>query len=185
MLQLRIEDGDRILVRGAASGVGLAFTKLVKAAHPQVQIYGSVRNLEKQERLLAHDYDGVILDLEGQLQTDLTFSKVLELVGPSVIKDSISHMDMQGIICSTGLLGGQWFLEDFDPSYELRKNIYLTTFYSGNVSGKLWQSLFDYIERYQVVVKPEKVFSLEQIEEAHDYLESPEAFGKVIVRNED
>ncbi|SDB34534.1 hypothetical protein SAMN02910293_01705 [Streptococcus henryi] len=35
MLQLRLEDGDRVLVRGAASGVGLAFTKLVKAKYPQ------------------------------------------------------------------------------------------------------------------------------------------------------
>ncbi|MGT2829090.1 zinc-binding dehydrogenase [Streptococcus hillyeri] len=185
MQQLRLEDGDRILVRGASSGVGVAFTKLVKAIFPKCQVYGSVRNRQKEAQLLAVGYDGVIVDKDGKLETDLTFHKVFELVGPSSIKDSIAHMEMYGIVCSTGLLGNQWYLEEFDPTYELRKNIYLTTFYSGNVSEEQWQSLFDVIEHYQIDVKPEKVFSLDDIRLAHDYLESSQAFGKVIVRNKE
>ncbi|MGT2802690.1 zinc-binding dehydrogenase [Streptococcus henryi] len=123
--------------------------------------------------------------MDGHLQTALTFSKALELVGPLVIKDSIAHMDHYGIICSTGLLGGQWYLEDFDPTFDLKKNIYLTTFYSGNVSSEQWQSLFDYIDCYQVDVRQEKIFSLDQIRAAHDYLDSPQALGKIIVLNDD
>lgn len=185
MLQLRLEDGDRVLVRGAASGVGLTFTKLVKAKYPQLKVYGSVRRLDKEAQLLAQGYDGIIQELDGLLQTDMTFNKVLELVGPSVIKDSIAHMDAYGVICSTGLLGGQWYLKNFDPTFDLKKNIYLTTFYSGNVSSEQWQSLFDYINCYQVDVRPEKIFSLDQIRAAHDYLDSPQALGKIIVLNDD
>ncbi|MBM7643648.1 alcohol dehydrogenase catalytic domain-containing protein [Streptococcus loxodontisalivarius] len=185
MLQLRLEDGDKVLVRGAASGVGLAFTKLVKAAHPDMRVVGSVRNLKKEAQLLAAGYDQIILEEDGLLQTQEVFDKVLELVGPSVIKDSIAHMAPYGIICNTGLLGGQWYLEDFEPTFDLSKNIYLTTFYSGNVSAEGWQSLFDYIAKYGVKVSPDKIFSLESIQEAHAFLEGPDALGKVVVMNED
>lgn len=41
-----------------------------------------------------------------------------------------------GIICSCGQLGGVWMQQDFDSIMELQRNVYLTTFYSGNVSQK-------------------------------------------------
>ncbi|MXQ48931.1 zinc-binding dehydrogenase [Streptococcus pneumoniae] len=184
MKQLRIEKNDTILVRGAASGVGIAFTKLVKATYSQVRIIGSVRHLEKADRLMAFGYDDIILEKDGELKTDLIFDKVLELVGPSVIKNSISHMAMNGIICNTGLLGGQWYLEKFDPTFDLQKNIYLTTFYSGNVSKDALQALLNYIEKSDIDVRPERMFTLDCISEAHAYVESSEAIGKVVVRNE-
>lgn len=64
-------------------------------------------------------------------------------------------------------------------------NTYLTTFYSGNVSGAKLQELLDYIQEFAVDTSPEKVFSLDQIVQAHQYLESQAGFGKVIVLNED
>lgn len=30
-------------------------------------------------------------------------------------------MALNGIICNTGLLGGQWYLEKFDPTFDLQK----------------------------------------------------------------
>lgn len=88
-------------------------------------------------------------------------------------------------VVSTGRLGGKWYLEEFDPIEQLRKNVYLTTFASGNVNQDKLQEMFDYIMTYQVPVGPEKVFSLDTIQEAHRYLEGPEAFDKVIVLNEE
>ena len=41
------------------------------------------------------------------------------------------------------------------------------------------------MEYCQVDVRPEKVFSIEQIQDAHAYLESSQSFGKVIVKNEE
>ncbi|WP_161980985.1 alcohol dehydrogenase catalytic domain-containing protein [Streptococcus sp. S784/96/1] len=184
MLQLQLTSNDTVLVRGAASGVGISFTKLVKAVYPNLNVYGSVRHLVKEAQLLAVGYDGVILETNGTLETEKTFTKILELVGPSVIKDSISHLANSGIICCTGLLGGQWFLESFDPTFDLANNGYLTTFYSGNVSREQWQSLFDFLETYQVDVSPVKCYRIEEIRKAHDYLESSQAFGKVVIVNE-
>lgn len=75
-------------------------------------------------------------------------------------------------------------MENFDPITELANNIYLTAFYSGNVNEEKLNELFEYIERYQIQVKPEKIFKLNEIQKAHDYLESKESFGKVIVLND-
>ena len=127
----------------------------------------------------------MILDKDGVLQTEEQFDKVLDLVGPSAILDTFSRTADGGMICSCGLLGGQWTIPDFDPIEMLYRNLYLTTFASGNVSQSKLQALVDFVERYKVDVRPEKVFSIEQIQDAHAYLESSQSFGKVIVKNEE
>ncbi|MCS4487440.1 zinc-binding dehydrogenase [Streptococcus sciuri] len=180
---LKITSHDRILVRGGASGVGTAFVKLVKAKFSDVKVYASVRNTAKKAQLLDAGYDDLVSDDNGVLKTDVTFTKILELVGPATIKDSLGHLQEDGMICSCGQLGRKWYLEEFDPIMELKNNVYLTTFYSGNVSQKKIQKMLTYIEQEQVDVRPERVFDLETIQKAHDYLESDVAFGKVIVLN--
>ena len=59
---------------------------------------------------------------------------------------------------------------------------YLTTFYSGSVNAEKITELFAYIEQYHVPVTPERVFRLEEIVAAHQYVESSEGYGKVVVR---
>ena len=125
---LKIESDDVVLVRGGASGVGTAFVKLVKAKFPEVKVYASVRNVAKKAQLLSVGYDDIVIDDNGLLKTDLTFTKILELVGPATIKNSIAHLEESGIVCSCGQLGRKWYLEDFDPIMELQNNVYLTTF---------------------------------------------------------
>ena len=180
---LQIQAGDVTLVRGAASGVGIAMLRLIKARFPQNHVYGSSRSLSKVPELLEKGFDGVILDQQNRLQTDKMFDKILELVGPASVKNSFDHIKEHGIVCSNGQLGGKWYLEEFDPIMELKNNSYLTSFYSGNVSQKKIQELLDYVSDYHVDTRPEKIFSLEQIAEAHSYLESSSGLGKVIVLN--
>ncbi|MCI6272337.1 MAG: zinc-binding dehydrogenase [Erysipelotrichaceae bacterium] len=181
---LKVSEGDTVLVRGATSGVGIAFAKLLKAKYPNIKLFGSTRYENKAKKLNEYGYDDVVLDMDDKLETKLNFDKIFDLIGPKVIKNSISHLNENGIICNTGLLGGSWYLEDFDPIMELKNNVYLTTFYSGNVTEEKLNELFEYIKRYKIKIKPEKIFKLEEIKQAHDYLESSESFGKVVIINE-
>ena len=144
-------------------------------------IYGSTNKKEKIEILKKQGFTDVFLDTVKELQTDLQFNKILELVGPKTIKNSIRHLKEGGIICSSGQLGEEWYLREFDPIMELKNNVYLTTFYSGNVSAEKINEMLAYIEKYKVNVSPEKVFSLEDTPKAHDYVESGNNFGKVVV----
>ena len=113
----------------------------------------------------------MILDKDGVLHTKEQFDKVLDLVGPSAILDTFARTAEGGIICSCGLLGGQWTVPDFDPIEMLSRNLYLTTFASGNVFHDKLQALVDFVEQYRVDVQPEKVYQIDQIQEAHAYLE--------------
>ena len=179
--QLRIAPQDRVLVRGAGSGVGVAFAQLLKAQFPHVVLHGSTRNPAKATRLQAVGFDGVITEADGKIQTDQSYDKILELVGPATLRDSFSHINEHGIVCNTGQLGNIWYVNNFDPIIELKNNSYLTAFYSGNVSQAKLDAMFDYIRQFNVKILIERVFTLEQVPEAHRFLQSADGFGKVVV----
>ena len=178
---LKISEKDSVLVRGASSGVGVAFLRLLKGKYPGVFAAGSSRNPDKAGELLRVGYDSFLTDRDGVLAEAGKYDRILELIGPAAIRDSLRHLKEGGIICSAGQLGGKWFLEDFDPIMELKDNVYLTTFYSGNVSVEKMNEMFSFIETYHVDVKPEKIFSLEQVPQAHQWLEESRGFGKCVV----
>lgn len=183
ILNLRIQDGQKLLVRGGSSGVGVAFTKLAKALFARSKITGTTRRMEKSEQLLAVGYDNVVQDKDGKLVTNDDYDGVLELIGPATVKDTFKHVNEGGIVCSTGELGNQWYLSDFDPIMDIAPNGYLTSFYSGNVDEQKLNHLLHLIEVKNIDVKPTKIFSLDELPEAHKFLESTRSFGKVVVLN--
>lgn len=67
-------------------------------------------------------------------------------------------------------------------NYRITKKCLSDNFFSGNVSQKALQEFIDFVEKYQVDVAPERVFTIDEIQDAHRYLESAHSFGKVIVR---
>ena len=178
---LRIEDGYAVLVRGGASGVGIAFLRHMRAQFPHMYIVGSTRREEQRTRMLAAGYSDVVIEEDGILRTDERYDCILELVGPAVMKDSMKHLVRGGILCNTGLLGGKWDLEGFEPIGDLAEDAYLTSFYSGNVREEHLSELFAYIRQYKVPVRPERVFTLSDTAEAHRWLEGRDGFGKAVV----
>ena len=178
---LRIEDGYTVLVRGGASGVGIAFLRLMRAQFPHMYIVGSTRRAEQRTRMLTAGYSDVVIEEDGILRTDERYDRILELVGPAVMKDSMKHLARGGILCNTGLLGGKWDLEGFEPIGDLAEDAYLTSFYSGNVREEHLSELFAYIRQYKVPVRPERVFTLSDTAEAHRWLEERDGLGKAVV----
>lgn len=164
---LRIGPGMKVVVRGATSGVGVAFLRLLKAGFSDVRAVGTTRNTDKGHRLLDAGFDDVGLDDGGALATEEKFDRGLELIGPATMRDTCAHMVEGGIVCSTGQLGGQWYLDGFDPIVDLPPNGYLTSAYSDNVSANAVQQLFSYVESKGVGVAPERVFRLDQVSDAH------------------
>lgn len=66
---------------------------------------------------------------------------------------------------------------------DLAPNAYLTSFYSGNVDNEKLNDMLKLIEEKHVAVKPTKIFALDELPQAHAFLESKKSFGKVIVLN--
>lgn len=183
LLNLQLNSQDSVLVCGGSSGVGVAFLKLAKTLYKGIRVVGTSRSASKNESLLNAGYDEVVMDQHGQLQTSQKFNKVFELIGPATVKDSFCHLKEGGIVCSTGELGNQWYLQDFDPIMDIAPNSYLTSFYSGNVDNVKLNALLAVIEQKHVPVKPTRIYRLDQVPEAHRFLEGQTSFGKVIVLN--
>lgn len=174
--------GSSVLVRAASSGVGIAFARLVHAAWPGLRLVGSTRTLAKADSLLAAGYADIVLDRDGRLKTDEKFSRALELIGPRTIRDTIAHLSRGAIVCSTGELGGDWYLQDFDPIVDLPEDGYLTSFYSGNVSQGRIDALFGFIGRHHVPVAPERVMGFDEVRAAHELIDSGAGVGKIVIR---
>ena len=177
--RLRLGDGQDVLVRGATSGVGIAFSKLVRALYPSCSITGSTRSADKGERLLNAGFDRYVVDDRNALRTKASFDAILDLIGPAAAKDTFAHIAPGGTVCITGLLGGQWTLEGFDPIMDTNGG-YLAGFYSGDVEGESLQRLVAMIEDRRIDVRPERAFPLSQMRQAHAYLASRDSFGKVV-----
>lgn len=158
MKNLQIKEGNYILVRGGTSGVGVAFINLIKRKYKNISIDGTSRHLNKRDTLRRAGFSDVVEDRNGVLQTDKTYDRILELIGPATLKNSFHHINEGGIICSTGQLGGQWYLENFDPIFDIKNNSYLTAFYSNNVNEAKIKELLQYIEKNQIQITLKKYF---------------------------
>ncbi|WML53386.1 zinc-binding dehydrogenase [Neobacillus sp. PS3-12] len=112
-------------------------------------------------------------------------NKVLELVGTVTLKHSLKLLSHHGVVlCMTGILGGEWVLENFEPMMDIPAGTYFTQFDSGvNFKEKLLVELFNHFEQHKIKVPIAKVFSLDEIHKAHQLIESNAANGKIVVVN--
>jgi NADPH2:quinone reductase len=184
---LRLTKGETLLIRGGTSSVGLAALQLAKSVGATV--ISTTRNRNNLELLKEYGADFVLLD-DGSLSEQLFsffpngVNKVLELVGTVTVKHSLKLLAEHGILCMTGILGGQWVLDNFEPMMDIPSGAYFTQFDSGvNFKEKLLAELFDHIEQHKINVPIAKVFTLNEIERAHLLMESNVANGKIVVVN--
>lgn len=182
---LRLMKGETLLIRGGTSSVGLAALQLAKSIGATV--ISTTRNTNKLEFLKQQGADFVLL--ENKSLSEQLFplfpngvNKVLELVGTVTLKNSLKLLSEHGILCMTGILGGEWVLDNFEPMMDIPSGAYFTQFDSGeNFKEKLLVELFKHIEQHKITVPIAQVFPLDEIHKAHVLMESNRANGKIVV----
>jgi NADPH2:quinone reductase len=184
---LMLKKEDILLIRGGTSSVGLAALQLAKSVG--VTVISTTRNKGKIELLKQYGADFVLLD-DDSIQNKLYsifpqgVVKILELVGTVTLKSSLGMLAEKGVLCMTGILGGEWVLENFEPMADIPSGSYFTQFDSGeNFKEKLLTDLFHHIDQYQIKVPIAKVFTLDEISKAHLLMERNSANGKIVVVN--
>lgn len=183
---LRLIKGETILIRGGTSSVGLAALQLAKSVGATV--ISTSRNKNKLEFLKQHGADFAMLD-DANISEKLFsiaskgVNKVLELVGTVTLKNSLALVSENGILCMTGILGGEWEMKRFEPMVDIPTGAYFTTFTSTPVKEKILIELFNHIKQYKIKVPIAQVFSLDEIQKAHLLMESNKANGKIVVVN--
>lgn len=140
---LQLELGDTLLVRGATCGLGYAAIQLAKAL--RVKVMATTHRTSKLELLRQAGANEAILD-EGHLAGKaMGANKVLDLVGPRDLRDTLRTVEHGGIVCSTGILGGVYALNDFDPIKDIPNGVYLTGYFSNYPTQELFDALFAFM----------------------------------------
>ena len=113
--------------------------------------------------------------------------RLIVLILPLPHKNSKSHSlkiaKRGGIVCMTGILGGEWTLAKFTPMGDIPTGVRLTS-YAGeasNLSQDSLQAFVDDVASGRQTLNLDKTFKLEDLPEAHRYMESNRASGKVVV----
>ena len=179
---LMLSAGDTLLVRGATSTVGQASIQLAKALGAKV--IGACRRASSFDRLKAIGADYCIID-DGHISEQplpIRPNKILELVGPKTLHDSLQTVSHPGYVCNTGILGNQFTVEHFDPIKYIPNGVFLTGFFSNYPTQTAIDNMMELIIKGGIRPLYNKVFTLDEIAEAHRLLEFGGAGGKIILK---
>jgi NADPH2:quinone reductase len=185
-LALKIQPGETILIRGGTSSIGMLATQLAK--NSGLTVIATTRNPEKIDMLLKNGADHVLIE-DGGLTKKIKaifpagVSKVLELVGTSTLKDSLTCAAPGGIVCMTGMLAEQWSFKEFAPMDYIPATVSLTVYDSGQimVDAQSFQQFIHDVEAGNVKLPIGRTFNLTDIVAAHRLMDSNAAGGKIVV----
>jgi len=180
---LKLEKGETLLIRGGTGSVALAAVQLAKAIN--VKVAATTRSMSKEQFLKEKGVDEVIIEDEKFYENLRKLfpegvDKVLELIGSPTLKSSLKSVKQGGTVCMTGCLGG-WVINEFELLDDIISESYLTSFNSTYVNENVVSEMFDFIEKYSIKPEISRVFTLDEISEAHKFLEGNKANGKVVV----
>jgi NADPH2:quinone reductase len=188
---LALQAGQTVLVRGATSALGQAAVN-VAAGHGAVVI-ATTRQPARAGLLRDLGAADVLID-DGKLavqvsERGLAVDSVFDLVGNSVLRDSLRAVSPRGRVCQLGFLGGLDPVTGFNPLTDLPTGVQFSFYGSAFVlgtadfplSGIPLQQIIDKAEAGQYQAKPVRVFRFGEITEAHRVMESGQAGGKMTV----
>jgi NADPH2:quinone reductase len=185
--------GETVLVQAGAGGVGLAAIQLAKSAGA-AKVFATASSDERLARL--HDFgmdEGInyatadvareVMRLTDGRGVDL----VVDPVGGRTLESSIGALAYRGRISWVGQAGREQRQPEVWPI--MQKNASLTGVFLGAEMGvdparvhAMVESLLQRVASGELRVAVEKVFPLAEAEQAHRYIESRQAFGRVLLR---
>jgi NADPH:quinone reductase len=186
-----LQAGETVLVQAGAGGVGLAAIQLAKGAGATV--IATASSDDRLARLRDHGLDhpvnyatadvpAAVLDITDGRGADL----VVDPVGGRVLEGSIAALAYRGRISWVGRAGRDAQPPDVWPL--AHKNASLTgvflgaeLFAGGERTYPLVASLLERVARGELQVVVDRRFPLADAAEAHRYIESRQAFGRVVL----
>jgi NADPH:quinone reductase-like Zn-dependent oxidoreductase len=188
---LRLQPKHTLLVRGATSALGQAAINIARdlGAH----VIATTRREDRAESLRSLGAAEIVIDT-GEIAArvhDLVpggVDRVLDLVGNSVLRDSLLAVKAKGRVCQAGFLGGLGPVADFLPIVDLPSGVQFSFFGSFEVGGDAYplsaipfQDIVAKAQTGAYAAKPARVFSFEEIAEAHRLMDAGRAGGKLVV----
>lgn len=191
--QAQLTGAESLLIHAVGSGVGLAALQLAKARG--VRVIGTSRTADKLDRCAE-----LGLDVSVNLEKDQKFAEkvseatsgrgadvILDLVGGSYFAENITCLASKGRLMLVGLTAGRKSEIDLGAVLAKRAKIIGTMLRGRSVAEKA-----DAVSRFADEVVPsidtgklaanlDRVFGLNDVRAAHEYMESNVSFGKIVL----
>lgn len=186
---LGLARGETLLVRGATSSVGMACLGLARAAG--LRTVATTRTETRVPMLFVRGASAVILEGEGfaeRARAELPDGAdgVVDLIGARAVLDSLQVVRRGGTVCNSGLLGGEWVIDDFQPIENIPSGRKLTAYHSdeaadAGIGGPLLRAVVEQVERGEVDPVIDTIYALDEIADAHRRMAAGAAMGKLVV----
>ena len=173
----KVEPGQKVLINGAAGGVGTFAVQIAKALGAEVTGVCSARNVE-MVRAIGADY---VVDYTTQdfTQGDQRYDLILDNVGNRSFSDLRRVLTPQGLIVPNSGHGGMSYVFKaflLAPFMRQQGRPLMTT-----TSGKDLAALKELIEAGKVTPVIDRTYPFSQTPEALGYASAGHARGKVVI----
>ncbi|KZF23343.1 Zn-dependent oxidoreductase [Xylona heveae TC161] len=183
---LQLQKGERLLVRGGTTSVGLAAAAIAKTHGAYVA--STTRSASRDQLLRDSGADEVFVD-NGSIADQVRkkypggFDKVLELIGVTTLEDSLRCTRQGGIVCMTGIVGNKWAFDSFNPMESIPLAVCLTSYSGGpdEFMATPLEHLAQLVAAGSLRIPIGKTFQLDQIVDAHRCMEENKGNGKIVV----
>ena len=86
-----------------------------------------------------------------------------------------------GIVCSTGILGGVYVLNNFGPIKFIPNGVYLSSFFSNYPTQQTINYIYSFLAEHKLIPYVGKVFPFSEIAKACIAMDSGTVNGKIVV----
>lgn len=189
----RLKAGEKLLVHGGSSGIGLTAIQLAKAFGAEV--FTTVGNEEKVAFCKSigadHVFNYKTQDWMGEIATSTQkkgVNVILDMVGGSYIEKNMRSLALEGRYCFIAFLEGGKVEIDFRPLMMKRQTITGSTLRArpdhqkAAIAVALKASVWPLLAAKKVRPVINKTFNLEQIVDAHRLMESSVHIGKIMLK---
>ena len=195
----QLKENETLLIHAVGSGVGLAALQLAKAKN--IKVIGTSRTAEKLKKCDEFGLDsGIEAESEAVKDNPKIFAEliehftggkgvnvILDLVGASYFAANLESLALKGRLILVGLVSGR--TSEFNLGMALSKRLQIigtvlrprSTEEKAEATAKFIEDVLPLLESGKVKPNIDKIFPMEEIQKAHEYVESNESFGKVVL----
>ncbi len=193
-----LQEGETLLIHAVGSGVGLAALQLAKAKN--IKVLGTSRTVSKLEKANKFGLGPSILTNTNLGEHPQEFAEIvrhftdekgvdviLDLVGAKYFQANLESLAVRGRLILVGLTGGA--KAEFNLGIALAKRLKIigTVLRSRSIqekaeaTAKFADEVVPLFEKDLIRPNIDCVFKMDEVQKAHEYLESNESFGKVVL----